>query len=84
MKIVPVLAAAAAFALAACGSDSPAENSADALEEAAEVSTPEAANILENEADRIREQGVADPAAAQNALQQAGNAQAPAPPANTQ
>ncbi len=67
-----------ALALAGCGgSDSPAENTAEALEEAAEYSTPEAANVLENSADQLREQNVADPDAAQNALEAAGNAQTP-------
>ena len=65
-----------ALAIAGCGgSDSPAENRAEALEEAAEYSTPAAAEVLENKADQLREQNVADPAAVQNALQAAGNAQ---------
>ena len=71
-----LFAAAFVLALAACGSDTPAENSADALDEAAEQSTPEAANILENRADQIEAGNVSDPAAVQNALQEAGNAQA--------
>ena len=71
-----LFAAALGLALAACGSDTPAENSADALEEAAEQSTPEAADVLENRADQIESQNVSDPAAVQNALEEAGNAQA--------
>ena len=49
--------AAALFALAACGGGggSPESNAADQLREAAEVSTPEAANVLENGAERIEE-----------------------------
>jgi membrane-bound lytic murein transglycosylase B len=70
-------AAAMAFlALAACGgSQSPAENTAEALEEAAEQSDPAAAAVLENEADAVREQG-AGGASAQQALDKAGDAQA--------
>lgn len=71
-------ASALALTLAACGSDTPAENSADALDAAAEQSTPEAANILEHRADQIEAQNVSDPAAVQNALQDAGNAPAAA------
>jgi ABC-type glycerol-3-phosphate transport system substrate-binding protein len=72
----PVFALAAILALAACGGgQSPAENTAENLEEAAEQSTPEAADVLENAADRIEDQNITDPAAAQNALQEAGNAQ---------
>jgi hypothetical protein len=91
MKISAV-ALAAILGLAACGQgQSAAENTADALENAAEQSTPEAAAILENEADRIRDQNVTAPldapgSPAQEALQAAGNAQVrtkqtvPAPP----
>ncbi|HEX8667089.1 MAG TPA: hypothetical protein VF727_01790 [Allosphingosinicella sp.] len=72
-------AASAAFALtlalAACGQSTPAENSADALENAAEQSTPEAAAVLENAAESIEENG-GSPADVQNAMQAAGNAQA--------
>ncbi len=77
MKSHAFAAAALALALAGCGRDTPAENSAEALEEAAEQSTPEAADVLENEADRLREQNVSDPAAADRAMSEAGNAQAP-------
>ncbi len=63
--------------LSACGgSQSPAENSAESLEAAAEQSTPEAAAVLENAAEQIQDQNVQDPAAAQGALEAAGNAQA--------
>ena len=69
---------AAAFALSACGGGggSPESNAADQLREGAEVSTPEAANVLENGAERIEEQGAANVGAeVQNILQDAGNAQ---------
>ncbi|HZF95185.1 MAG TPA: hypothetical protein VEZ20_09980 [Allosphingosinicella sp.] len=69
---------AAAFALSACGGGggSNESNAADQLREGAEVSTPEAANVLENGADRLEEQGAANVGAeVQNILQDAGNAQ---------
>lgn len=74
-------AALLASALAACGSQSPAENSAQALENAAAQSTPEAAAVLENAADAVRESDSAAPPGApgspvQNALERAGKAQA--------
>ena len=79
MKNTPLTAAAAAagFALllAACGGGTPAESTADNLEQAAEQSTPEAEAVLENAADRIEDGNVQDPAAAQQALEAAGNAQ---------
>ena len=66
----------APFALLACGTDTPAENKAEQLEEAAEQSTPAAADVLENAAERIEEGEVEDPdAAAQDALNVAANAQ---------
>jgi len=60
--------------LAGCGSSSqnPRENAAEQLEQAAEQSDPAAAPVLENAADAVRE-GQVSP---QDALQQAGNAQA--------
>ena len=70
---------AAALALAACGQPSPAENAAETLENAAEQSTPEAANVLENAAEQVRAGNVQDPAAIQQAMEAAGNAQAPRP-----
>ena len=77
MKIALFAAAAAAsMSLVACGGQSPAESTAENLEEAAEYSTPEAANVLDNAADQIRDQNVQDPAVAQQALDAAGNAQA--------
>ena len=77
-KLFTLAAGLGALALAGCGgSESPAENTADALDEAADYSTPEAANVLESSADQLREQNVADPDAAQNALEAAGNAQTP-------
>ena len=74
-------AIAALFALAACGQSTPAENSAEALENAASQSDPAAAAVLENAADEVREQNTQTPpgapgSAAQNAMQEAGNAQA--------
>jgi hypothetical protein len=69
-------------ALAACGGEqSASQNTADQLEAAAEQSSPEAAQVLEDQADAIRDQNVMAPAGqpgspAQNALDQAGNAQA--------
>jgi uncharacterized protein HemX len=64
---------AASLALAACGGgQSQSENTAEALDAAAEQSDPAAAEVLENAADAAREGG----ANAQEALQQAGNAQA--------
>lgn len=79
MKTLTAIAAAS-FALAACGgggsgNESAAGNAAEQLEDAAEVSNPAAAPVLENGADRIREEG-GNAADAQNVLQEAGNAQA--------
>jgi hypothetical protein len=84
MKTFPIFAAATAFALVACGQDTPAENTAEALEEAAEYSTPEAAEVLENAAEQVREENITDPDAAQQALNAAGNAQTPGPPPEIQ
>ncbi|TFI56821.1 hypothetical protein E2493_18225 [Sphingomonas parva] len=84
MKITaPILALTAALGLSACGEKTPAENTAAALENAAEQSTPEAAAVLENQADQIRDQNVTAPISepgspGQQALQEAGNAQAAA------
>ena len=69
--------AALVLPLAACGGGGQAENSADQLREAAEQSTPEAANSLMNAADTIEQQNISDPAAVQQAMNQAGNAQVP-------
>jgi uncharacterized protein involved in copper resistance len=69
MKKLP-LALVAPLILAACGRDGAAGNNADALEQAAEQSTPEAAEVLRNAA----EQG----ANVQDAMQAAGNVQAAA------
>src|SRR5688572_32104948 len=80
MNYVLPFAAAAAFTVAGCAQETPAENTADALEEAAEQSTPEAANALEDAAEQVREANISDPAAADRALQHAGNAQAPVAP----
>ena len=89
MKINLLVAATTAALLVACGSDqSPADSTADNLEAAADQSSPEAAAVLDNAADQIRDQNVQDPAAAQGALEAAGNAQAgatpPPPGGNTQ
>jgi hypothetical protein len=63
-------------ALTACGGGekSAAGNAAEQLEDAAEMSNPAAAPVLENGAEQVREQDNA--ALAQNVLQEAGNAQA--------
>ena len=74
MKFSAALPAAALLLLAACGGESKADRTADRLEEAAEQSDPAAAAALENSAERIRE-GESD-MNAQQAMQQAGNAQA--------
>jgi hypothetical protein len=76
-RIALAVAASFAFTLAGCGRDQPAENIAESLDQAAEQSTPEAANVLENAASEVREQNISDPAAADRAMQQAGNAQTP-------
>jgi hypothetical protein len=60
-------ALAAALMLVACGRDGVAENNAEALDRAADQSTPEAADVLRNAADRG--------ANVQEAMQAAGNAQ---------
>jgi hypothetical protein len=67
MKRVPLALAAPLLLMAGCGQNGAADNRA-ALERAAEQSTPEAADILRNAAD-----GGAN---VQDALQEAGNAQA--------
>ena len=72
------LLVAAAFALSACGSGggSPESNAADQLREGAEVSTPEAANVMEQGADRLEANGAANVGVeVHNILQDAGNAQ---------
>ena len=73
MNYVLPFAAAAAFTVAGCAQETPAENTADALEEAAEQSTPSAAEVLENRADQVLEQNSLAPA--NGALEAAGNAQ---------
>jgi hypothetical protein len=80
MKTLLPFAAVALLALSGCDPQSPAENAADTLDEAAEQSTPEAAEVLENAADAAREQNVGDPAMVDEALNAAANAQAPPPP----
>ncbi|MDP9415060.1 MAG: hypothetical protein M3Q08_13460 [Pseudomonadota bacterium] len=72
MRFVSALPAAALLALSACGGGGQAENAADQLEQAAEQSDPSAAPVLENAADAVREGDMN----AQQAMQQAGNAQA--------
>ena len=77
---------AALLSLSACGGAGPAENTADRLEEAAEQSNPAAAEVLEDAADEIEAGNVESPdRAAQQALERAGNAQAPdaGPPPGT-
>ena len=68
------------LALAACGSKSPNEAQADRLDNAAEQSTPAAAEVLHNAADEIRENGAtgapSEPGStAQEALKNAAKAQ---------
>jgi ABC-type glycerol-3-phosphate transport system substrate-binding protein len=77
---------AAALTLSACGGGgSPESNAADQLRDAADVSTPEAAPVLENGADRLEENGAANVGAeVQNILQDAGNAQSLNQTGNTQ
>lgn len=82
-----IVAIAAIGCLAACAKPSASEDNADMLENAAEQSTPEAAEALRNSADQIREQGQsgqpADPnGPIQNAMERAGDAQTPPPPAS--
>ena len=72
MPFKTALPAAAFLVLAACGGGGQAENTADRLEDAAEQSDPAAAPVLENAADAVREGNLN----AQQALEQAGNAQA--------
>jgi len=60
--------------LAGCGGSGPAENTAAQLDNAAEQSTPGAAEVLENAADRVREGDDANAAAEANqAMNQAAN-----------
>jgi len=68
---------AAALLLTACGGQSQGENVADRLDEAADQSTPEAANVLEDAADRVETaNGHEANLIAEQALNQAANAQA--------
>jgi hypothetical protein len=72
------LAPALLVALVACsGQQSPAENTADQLEEAAEQSDPAAADVLENAAGEVRDQNSVAPA--DQALENAANASMPPP-----
>lgn len=67
-----------AFLLAAAcgGPETPAENAAESLEEAADQSTPRAEEVLENRADRVEEmEGVNAQNYVQESMQAAGNAQ---------
>lgn len=76
-----LLASAVALSLAACGgTQTTADNAADRLDNAADQSTPEAAAVLENQADAIRDQNSAASAGApgsevQQAMDKAGAAQ---------
>ena len=74
MKFSAAFPAAAFLLLSACGGGGQADQTADKLEEAAEQSDPAAAAALENSAESIRE-GESG-ANAQEAMQDAGNAQA--------
>lgn len=76
LHALPVL-----LALSACGGGgdanrSASENAAEQLEDAAEVSNPAAAPVLENGAEAVRQGNDSNAAAtAQNVMQEAGNAQ---------
>jgi hypothetical protein len=74
MRKASAFATAAVLALCAC-SQSPAEQNATALEDAAEQSDPAAAGVLENAADAAREGANVN---VQDAMQAAGNAQSAA------
>jgi hypothetical protein len=81
IRTAPAFALAAAFALSACGGNTEADNTAAALKDAASQSTPEAAAVLENAADRIEDQNVTAPISqpgspGQQAMEAAGKAQA--------
>jgi hypothetical protein len=65
MKFLPM---AALLILAGCGRESSADRNAAALDRAADQSTPAAADVLRNAAE--------NGADVQNAMQEAGNAQA--------
>jgi hypothetical protein len=74
---------AAALSLAACsgGTSDQADAQADQLDNAAEQSTPEAAEVLEQQADAIRDNGAAGApglpgSSVQQAVEKAGDAQA--------
>jgi ABC-type glycerol-3-phosphate transport system substrate-binding protein len=70
------LALAALLALSACGGGGSSDNTAaDQLRNAADASTPEAADVLENGADRLESQGGGNASDVQNVMQDAGNAQ---------
>ena len=78
-----VLTLAAILSLAACsgGASDQADAQADQLENAAQQSTPEAAEVLEQQADAIRDNGTAGApgqpgSAVQQAMEKAGQAQA--------
>lgn len=78
---IPALAALLLLGACGGGQASPAESAADNLEEAADQSDPAAAEVLDNAAEAVRDtEGTgmtADPEAmAQNALSEAGTAQA--------
>jgi hypothetical protein len=82
MKII-ALSALALLTACSGGASDQAEAQADKLDNAAEQSTPEAAAVLENQADAIRANGatgaVGEPGStAQQAMEQAGQAQADA------
>lgn len=65
----------AVLALAACGGETRVENTAEQLEEAADQSTPAAAEVLEDRADQVLEQNSVAPA--DNAMRAAANARLP-------
>jgi hypothetical protein len=82
-----IVAVAAIGSLAACAKPSASEDNADMLENAADQSTPEAAEALRNSAEQMRDQdqsgAPADPnGPIQNAMERAGDAQTPPPAAS--
>ena len=81
MKHLSIAAAAGLLALAGCGGNEASET----LEEAAEQSTPAAAEVLENRADALEDADYngslsAPGSPVQDAMQDAGNASAPSEP----
>jgi hypothetical protein len=81
MKHALILAAALSLAACSGGASDQAEAQADQLANAAQQSTPEAAEVLEQQADAIRGNGTSGApgqpgSAVQQAMEKAGEAQA--------